>query len=252
MRARRPAPKGPAVRIVYDDRHVVVIDKPVGVSSVPYEKRETDTAMDLLRAAWRRADRSAGRVPLHVVHRIDKATSGLLAFAKSKRAERGIAAQLRAHTVQRTYLCVAHGRVRSQRIESLLVRDRGDGLRGTTGHPKRANQGKRAITHVQAVETSSRATLCEVRLETGRTHQIRIHLAELGRGSGYPGHPIVGEHVYIRDYLAAGGQLIDSPRLLLHATTLDFEHPVNGQLVELESPLPKDFAAVLRALRRPR
>jgi len=221
--------------LVYDDAHVVVIDKPAGISSVPFEDRETGTAMDLIRGAWRRMGKPATSVPLHVVHRIDRATSGLLAFAKTKRAEIGLAAQLRAHTMERMYICVAHGVVTPGRIESQLVADRGDGLRGSTTH---VGQGKRAITHVTVREALRGATLCDIRLETGKTHQIRIHLAESG-------HPLVGETVYIRDY---AGSLIASPRLLLHAATLGFAHPVTGERVTLESPLPSDFTAVVDRL----
>jgi 23S rRNA pseudouridine1911/1915/1917 synthase len=240
MNAPRPRSTRPAVRIVHEDAHVVIIDKPAGVSSVPYEERESGTAMDLLREAWRRKYPDATRVPLHVVHRIDKATSGLLAFAKTKRAEIGLAAQLRRHSVDRAYLCVAHGTVRPGRIESRLVRDRGDGLRGSARH---AQQGKRAVTHVEVLEALAGASLCRVRLETGKTHQIRIHLAEQG-------HPLVGETVYVRDYLAAGHTPIPSPRLLLHAATLGFDHPVTGQRVFVEAPLPPDFAQALERLRR--
>ena len=128
LRAGAPRPVDPTREgvLVYDDPHLVVIDKPTGVSSVPYEPRETGTAMDLIRGAWRRAGKPATQVALHVVHRIDRATSGLLLFAKTKPAELGLAAQLRAHTMERLYVCVAHGQVRTQRIESYLVVDRGD------------------------------------------------------------------------------------------------------------------------------
>jgi 23S rRNA pseudouridine1911/1915/1917 synthase len=237
LRMAAPRPRDPEREgvLVFDDPHVVVIDKPAGISSVPYEEREVGTAMDLIRGAWRRMGKPATSVPLHVVHRIDRATSGLLAFAKTKRAELGLAAQLRAHTMERQYVCVAHGVVTPGRIESMLVPDRGDGLRGSTTH---AHQGKRAVTHV-AVERALRgATLCSVRLETGKTHQIRIHLAESG-------HPLVGETVYIRDYT---GAMLDSPRLMLHAATLGFVHPVTGETVSLRSPLPPDFTAVVDRL----
>jgi 23S rRNA pseudouridine1911/1915/1917 synthase len=217
--------------IVYEDAHVVVIDKPAGVSSVPYEKREQGTAMDAIRAAWRHAGRRATTTPLFIVHRIDKETSGLLAFAKTKLAERELQALFRAHDVERTYVCVAHGRVLDRRIESMLVTDRGDGLRGSTRRP---GQGKRAVTHVR---------VCEVRLETGKTHQIRIHLAE-------DGHPLVGEKVYIRDLLKRGGEPLPSERLLLHAATLGFDHPVTKKRVQLSSPLPDDFTRELSRLRR--
>lgn len=242
LRMSAPRPRDPAREgvLVFDDAHVVVIDKPAGVSSVPYEDREQGTAMDLVRGAWRRMGRAATEVPLHVVHRIDRATSGLLAFAKSKRAEVGLAAQLRAHEMERMYLCVAHGVVAPRRIESMLVPDRGDRLRGST---TRAGQGKRAVTHVAVREALRGATLCEVRLETGKTHQIRIHLAESG-------HPLVGEEVYIRDFENAGRRVIASRRLMLHAATLGFVHPVTSERVSLSAEPPEDFTAVVEQLRQ--
>jgi 23S rRNA pseudouridine1911/1915/1917 synthase len=241
LRTNAPRPRDPEREgeLVFDDTHVVVIDKPAGVNSVPYEDRETGTAMDLIRGAWRRMGKDATSVPLHVVHRIDRATSGLLMFAKTKRAEVGLAAQLRSHSMERQYICVAHGTVTSRRIESHLVPDRGDGLRGSTS---RITQGKRAVTHVEARDALRGATLCAVRLETGKTHQIRIHFAESG-------HPLVGETVYIRDFENAGMRLISSPRLMLHAATLGFIHPITGERVSLSSPLPPDFTAVVDRLR---
>lgn len=237
LRMAAPRPRDPAREgvLVYDDAHVVVIDKPTDVNSVPYEDRETGTAMDLIRGAWRRMGKPATSVALHVVHRIDRGTSGLLVFAKTKPAESGLAAQLRAHTMSRRYLCVAHGVVTPGRIESFLVRDRGDGLRGST---TRTEQGKRAVTHVEVQTALRGATQCAIQLETGKTHQIRIHLAESG-------HPLVGEEVYIRDYTRP---LIASPRLMLHAATLGFDHPITGARVELESQVPLDFTAVVERL----
>ncbi len=237
VRMAAPRPHDPEREgiLVFDDAHVVVIDKPSGVNSVPYEDRETGTAMDLIRGAWRRMGKPATSVPLHVVHRIDRATSGLLCFAKTKSAEIGLAAQLRAHTMERMYICVAHGVVSTRRIESWLVPDRGDGMRGST---TRVDQGKRAVTHVEAKQALRGATLCEVRLETGKTHQIRIHLAEAG-------HPLVGEEVYVRDFT---GRVISSPRLMLHAATLGFVHPISGERIALSSPLPPDFVAVVERL----
>jgi len=190
-----------------------------------------------VRDAWRRMGRPATSTPLHVVHRIDKATSGLLIYAKTKAAELALARQFREHTIERTYLCAVHGACRSQRIESRLVADRGDGLRGSARHP---DQGKRAVTHVTVLEPLAGATLCQVRLETGKTHQIRIHLAEQG-------HPLIGETVYIRDHR---GSQIAAPRLLLHAATLGFAHPTTGEALRFDSPPPPDFTAVVDRLRR--
>ena len=138
--------------------------------------------------------------------------------------------------MSRQYRCVAHGVVTSGTIESQLIPDRGDGLRGSTTQP---NRGKRAVTHVEVESALRGATLCKVRLETGRTHQIRIDFSERG-------HPLVGEEVYVRDYT---GPVIASPRMLLHAATLGFDHPITGERIELASPLPPDFTAMLDKLR---
>jgi len=241
----RPREREPAAVIEFQDTHLVVVDKPAGVSSVPYQRGERGTEMNRIREAWRRrGGRAAALAPLFVVHRIDKETSGLTIFARTKTAERSLGRQFREHTIERTYLAVTHGALRSQRIESRLVPDRGDGLRGSTRSP---GDGKRAVTHVDVVERLVGATLSRVWLETGRTHQIRIHVAEAGC-------PIVGERVYIRDFVARGGTPIASSRLLLHAATLAFEHPVTGKPVALAAPLPRDFLVELdrlRPVRRP-
>ncbi len=241
VRLNAPVPKPPlppGFRVQFEDGHLVVIEKPEGVSSVPYEKKETGTAMDLVRDAWRR-DGKPSTAALYVVHRIDKDTSGLLCFAKTKLAERGMHHIFKNHLADREYLACAQGRVESQRIESYLIEDRGDGIRGSTRHTE---QGRRAVTHVEAVERLRKATLCRVRLETGRTHQIRIHLAERG-------HPLVGETVYIRDLRRAGVEPLAAERLMLHAATLGFEHPVTGKRLAWQSEPPPEFDAILKRLR---
>lgn len=223
------------VKIVFQDKHMVVIDKPSGVSSVPYTPDERGTAMDLLREAWRlRGEKATG--PIHVVHRIDKDTSGLLMFARTKGAEIGLGRQLREHTLKRQYSCVTNGKMKAGRIESLFLRDRGDGLRGSNRHD---NKGKRSVTHVTVERGLPSATLCTVKLETGRTHQIRIHLSESG-------HPIVGERVYSRDLELSGAPLIACPRLLLHAQTLGFVHPITGEFLHFRSEYPSCFLEALK------
>ncbi len=235
---KRRAPRADFT-IVFEDVHLIVIDKPEGISSVPFDEKETGTAMDLIRGVWRRQGRRATATPLFVVHRIDKDTSGLLAFAKTKLGERGMHTIFKNHLADREYLAVAHGLVQSRRIESHLVPDRGDGIRGSTRFP---DQGQRSVTHVTATETFAEATMLRVRLETGRTHQIRIHLAEAG-------HPLVGETVYIRDLQRSGRTELPSKRLLLHATTLGFEHPVTHQKLAFSSPIPPDFMTEMERLR---
>lgn len=229
--------------IVFEDAQLIVINKPAGISSVPYEKEDIDTAMDLVREAWRAQGRKATTIPLHIVHRIDKDTSGLLIFAKTKTAEIALQNQLRDHSMERKYICVAHGRVLDARIESYLIQDRWDGLRGSARTALQKKQGKKAITWVRALEFLPQATLCEVQLETGKTHQIRIHLSEKG-------HPLVGETVYIRDFTKDGNEVLPCSRLLLHAKTIGFIHPTTQENLFFEKEPPPDFMRELNKLRK--
>jgi 23S rRNA pseudouridine1911/1915/1917 synthase len=251
---------GPAVKPRHDatisirhiDDHLVVVEKPSGVSTVRHpserawnERRKSlsPTLEDLVpRIILRREGKSRKGLPprLRIVQRLDKDTSGLVVFARSVAAERGLGEQFRAHSVIRRYLAVVSGFVPSQRIATRLVRDRGDGRRGSTDLP---HVGKEAITHVDVMERLSAYTLLSCRLETGRTHQIRIHLAELG-------HPICGDKVYHR--LPDGRVLPDdsgAPRLALHAVELGFIHPATHKEMHWEMPLPPDFLAFLERLR---
>jgi 23S rRNA pseudouridine1911/1915/1917 synthase len=220
---------------VYEDRHVVVAEKPAGMSSVPYARGERETLMDAVRDEWRRRGLKTQARVLHVVHRLDKDSSGVLVYARTRVAERALQTQFRQRSVSRVYLCLAHGRVESGTIETRLLRDRGDGLRGSAGRER--SDGKLAITHVRVVKRFERASLCETRLETGRTHQIRIHLAERG-------HPLVGERVYVRDFEAGGGRLLRAPRLMLHAASLGFDHPVETRRIHVDSARTEEFLAL--------
>jgi 23S rRNA pseudouridine1911/1915/1917 synthase len=255
MAAPRPRAELVGFRVAFEDGHVVIIEKPAGVTSVPYERKDKGTALDLVRESWRRAGKRATTTPLYTVHRLDKDTSGLLCFAKTRLAERALHEVFQRHTATREYLAVAHGLVETRRIESTLIADRGDGIRGSSRRGPRhegerhegkredgkREDGKRAVTHVTAVRRLRDATLIRVRLETGRTHQIRVHLSEAG-------HPLVGETVYIRDLLRAGRQALPSPRLLLHAATLGLPHPVTGELIDLRAAPPPDFIEAFEAL----
>ncbi len=233
--------------IVFYDHDVVVVDKPAGMLSVAYKPGDKETLADYTRTLLRRMGRRGADAKLGVVHRLDKDTTGLMVFARTARAQRALAAQFRAHTIDRVYHAIAHGAVTSRRIETHLLLDRGDGLRGSYGHFRRPKgdappEAKRSITHIRPIAALAVATLVECRLETGRQHQIRIHLSELG-------HPLVGETVYIRDY---AGPKIDATRPMLHARTLGFVHPRTGERISFEREPPDDFRAMFESLRRTR
>jgi 23S rRNA pseudouridine1911/1915/1917 synthase len=255
------------VRIRFLDAHLVVIEKPSGMTSVRHaeerfwpakRKQAQPTLEDLLpRVIAKKLGGSRGHVsrsrrmadakkpartpPVRPVHRLDRDTSGLMVFARTVPAERHLGLQFRQHVTGRRYLAVVQGSISAQTIETQLVRDRGDGRRGSTNEP---NVGKRAVTHVRPLESLGDYTLVECRLETGRTHQIRIHLSEHG-------HPVCGDKVYQQpmfkpEHVDRSG----APRLALHATELEFEHPVTGQRLHFDMELPQDlelFVARLRA-----
>jgi 23S rRNA pseudouridine1911/1915/1917 synthase len=222
----------PKSAIVHLDAHLVVVEKPSGISTVPYEPDERGTLVDRVRVALHRSGRAASNAPLFVVHRIDKETSGLVVFARTWLAKRHLASLFREHTIERTYLALVEGHIARDRftVDTHLVENRGDGLRGSA---KQSGLGVRAITHVEVLERlDGPASLVRCRLETGRTHQIRVHLAEIG-------HPLVGERVYSRHYELPR---VEAPRLMLHAATLGFTHPAHTErTMRFHSTPPDDF-----------
>lgn len=233
------------------DEHVVVVEKPAGVNTVRHpaelewseERRRLDPTLEDL-TQWAIAhtlNRQPKELPrLRIVHRLDKETSGLIVFARSPLAERELGSQFRHHTVVRRYLAIVPGFLAGRTIKSNLVPDRGDGRRGSTPLP---DVGKEAITHVAVEERLPRYTVLSCRLETGRTHQIRIHLSEAG-------HPVCGDKVYVK---RPDGTIFDdrsgAPRLALHATELGFEHPASGLHLHWAMPLPGDLHKFVDGLR---
>ncbi len=228
--------------IAYVDSSVVVVRKPAGIATVPFgdeSPADRETTLDaIVRDVLAKRDRLRGRAPLGVVQRLDKATSGLLVFARSFAAKKHLGLQLRNHSMRRVYVAIAHGDVPKKTFRSYLVENRGDGLRGSLRPDERAMEGQIAITHVEPLKRFVGATLVACRLETGRTHQIRIHLSEAG-------HPIVGEAVYVRKFQ---GTLIKAPRLMLHAKELGFVHPRTNEMMVFEQEPPQDFESILAQL----
>lgn len=236
--ARREAIERFSIALV--DASVVVAVKPTGISTIPYMDEDPRITFDaLVRDILIRRMGARGRAPLGVVHRIDKETSGLVVFARTVAAKQHLAAQFRVHSVHRRYVAIVHGAFTVARtFRTHLVLDRGDGLRGSARPGQR--EGKLAITHVEPLEQLVGATLVACKLETGRTHQIRIHLSEAG-------HPLVGERVYVRRFQGAP---IHAPRLMLHAQELGFEHPQTGEEVRFTEEPPADFEKAVAGLRR--
>lgn len=250
-----PTPQEQDIHVVHLDDHVAVVEKPSGLTSNrhreernwPQRRRQLQPTLDemLARVVAKLDKRRRGRgvpVPVRAVHRLDRETSGLMVFALTAKAERHLAEQFREHTTHRRYLAIVEGSVESQTISSDLVRDRGDGRRGSTTKP---DVGKPATTHVRRLESlaGGKYTLIECQLETGRTHQIRIHLSELG-------HPVCGEKIY-RQPLGRKPSVDKSgaPRLALHAAELGFEHPQTGEQMRFTMPLPRDLHSYLESLR---
>jgi len=248
-----PTPRD--VAIVYLDDHLVVVDKPAGMTTNRHReeldastrRRQLQPTLDevlphiIARIEGKKRRYKGVPPPVRAVHRLDRETSGLIVFARTGEAEHGLMEQFRKHTTQRRYLAIIPGYLEAQTIQSYLVRDRGDGRRGST---KKPGEGRLAITHVQPVERIGDYTLVECRLETGRTHQIRIHLAEAG-------HPVCGEKVYNRPLFGKTIEdLSGAPRLCLAAVELGFVHPVTGEAMRFEIPLPRDLMDFVYELRR--
>jgi 23S rRNA pseudouridine1911/1915/1917 synthase len=224
--SRTPLP--PGLSLVHEDRDVLVVDKPAGLLSIATEREKRRTAYAYLMAHVK-ARRPPGRV--FIVHRLDRRASGLLVFAASPDAKRALQSQFHAHGTERIYLAVVEGRVTPDQgtIRSRLVDDEPGRVRETSD----PTRGRPAVTHWRVIRRSSEHSLLEVRLETGRRNQIRVHLAGLG-------HPIAGDETY-------GSTTDPFGRLALHAHVLGFDHPRSGERMRFVSPAPSPFSR-LRAL----
>lgn len=267
-------------RLLHVDREVVVVSKPAGLVTAPYKARgsqrgapkkgprkgpsssqeEHDTLIDRTALALKRlgghrgsVGRGRNRDLLGIVQRLDKDTTGVMVFARTRAARQSLENQFRKHTIQRQYYALARGGVQDGTIESYLLSNRGDGKRGSyRGGGKAPVGARKATTHVQVEELlpGGDSLIC-CHLETGRQHQIRIHLAEQG-------HPLLGESIYThRSPTEATSPDTENPLLpratrpMLHAHILGFHHPSHGRLMLFQDPLPEDFTTLLEHLRRP-
>jgi 23S rRNA pseudouridine1911/1915/1917 synthase len=213
--------------VAYEDDHVLVVDKPAGLVVHPAAGHWTGTLSQGLVARGMTTDRGG------IVHRLDRDTSGLLLAAKDDETLRALQEALRERDVEREYLALVQGRPpsRTGTIDAPIGRDRRD----RTKHSTDTDNPRDAVTHFEIVQALPATTLLRVRLETGRTHQIRVHLEAIG-------HPVLGDPLYNP---SAGGAALGLQRQFLHAARLAFDHPVTGERIEVESPLPADLAGAL-------
>lgn len=225
-------PEAIPLKVVFEDPVLMVIDKPVGLVVHPGSGNPRGT---LLNALLYRVPQVAELPRAGIVHRLDKDTSGLLVVAKTLQSHTDLVRQLQARTVKREYLALVYGEVdRGGTVDAPLARDPHNRVKRGV-HPL----GKPAITHYDVVERFPGLTLLRCRLETGRTHQIRVHMQHIG-------HPLVGDTVY--NASRRSNFKIPFPRQALHAERLGLTHPVTGEHVQWESPLPPDYASLLKSL----
>lgn len=229
------------IDIVYEDDELLVVDKPAGMVVHPAPGNYSGTLVNAL--MYHCGDQLSsinGVIRPGIVHRIDKDTSGLLVVAKTDRAHTGLAAQLQEHSIRRIYRAIVHDNIREDEgtIDEPIGRDPKNRLRNAVlreGMPG-CESARNAVTHYRVLERFGRYTLIEARLETGRTHQIRVHMAHIH-------HPLLGDELYGPAKNKAGAR-----RQMLHAGVLGFVHPVTEGYMEFESPLPEDFMKVLNKI----
>ena len=230
------------IDIVYEDDDLLVVDKPAGMVVHPAPGNYSGTLVNAL--MYHCGDQLSsinGVIRPGIVHRIDKDTSGLLVVAKTDRAHTGLARQLEEHSINRKYRAIVYSNIKEDEgtVDEAIGRDPKNRLRNAVikeGAPG-CESAKNAVTHYTVLERFGKFTYIEARLETGRTHQIRVHMA-------YIKHPLLGDELYGPSSNKEGAK-----RQMLHAGLLGFIHPVTGEYMEFESPLPEDFNKVLDRLR---
>lgn len=217
--------------IIYEDDDILVVNKQKGLVVHPGNGNPNGTLVNAVMAHCKDSlSGIGGEIRPGIVHRIDKDTSGLLIIAKNDKAHINMSEQIKNHQVKKTYIALVRGHMKENKATIDMPIARSDKERTKMAVSKR---GKRAVTHVTVLEKFEKFTLLEVIIETGRTHQIRVHLAEIG-------YPIVGDFVYSngKNPFGVEGQM-------LHSSRLEFKHPITGQEIKLEAPLPQYFKNIL-------
>lgn len=223
------------IEIVYEDEALMIINKPVGMVVHPAPGNYTGTLVNALMFHVEKLSSINGVIRPGIVHRIDKDTSGLLMIAKTDQAHQSLADQLKAHTTTRKYVAIVHGRINEESgtINAPIGRSSKDRLKMAVVD----RNSKEAITHFIVLERFKQYSLIECQLETGRTHQIRVHMA-------YIGHPLLGDPLY-----GVKKPKIKHEGQLLHARSLGFDHPLSGEYMEFESEVPEIFDIMIKKIR---
>ena len=242
-----PQPEDIPLTVIYEDKELIVIDKPAGMTVHPGAGAGSGTLVNALLAHCTDLSGIGGEIRPGIVHRLDKGTSGLLVAAKNDTAHRGLAEQFAAHSIKRLYWALIYGSPADDtgKISGIIGRHPTERLR-LSG---KARNGKQAVTNWRVLERFGPACLVQLRLETGRTHQIRVHLTEAGMPLlGDPLYPDGGRFNNLKDTRLKGmiGKL---ERQALHARVLGFIHPQSGQYLEFSSEPPEDFMVLLDYLR---
>lgn len=235
-------PQDIPLKVVFEDQHLIVIDKPAGLVVHPAAGNPDGTLVNaLLHHCAGQLSGIGGVARPGIVHRIDKDTSGLLVVAKSDAAHEGLAKQFADHSIERVYLALVNGQPNPREGTISAKVGRSDANRKKMAVlPKDSSRGKHAVTHYKVVQMMDGCALVECRLETGRTHQVRVHLASIG-------HALVGDPVYGRanPRLRTVLKTLDFHRQALHAAVLGFVHPVTGDKLRFESDLPQDMKELI-------
>lgn len=230
------APEAIPIEVVYEDSDVIVVNKPRGMVVHPAPGHPGGTLVNALLYHCKDLSGINGIMRPGIVHRIDKDTSGLLMAAKNDLAHNSLAEQLKAHTVNRKYLALVHGNVPHDNgtVDAPIGRNPKDRKLYTVTE----RNSKHAVTHFAVIERFKDYTLLELKLETGRTHQIRVHMKFIG-------HPLVGDPVYG----PSKSRGVHMEGQALHAAVLGFEHPRTGESLQFEAPMPEDMVSVLEVLK---
>ena len=233
-------PEALELSILYRDHHVVVVDKPPGMVVYPAAGHRSGTLMNAL--SYHSEKLATVGMPLRpgVVHRLDKETSGVMIVAVDDAAYYDLVEQFRQRTIIRSYTALIYGTMKGEKGE--IISKIGRSLSDRKKMSTRVRRGKEAITRWKVLQKYNAATMVEVKLSTGRTHQIRVHFAA-------EGHPVLGDRTYGRiKEIRVQRRNIYFPRQMLHATLLGFIHPSTGTYMEFSSPLPADMQAAVKEL----